>query len=294
MKAGGVTRDNLSINSRAGDTECIGWGGDLAFFAWGDTHIGYLQQSVTEDFRAGIIEQMNALPGLPYPDATDGCVAEPDFVMHCGDFVDGSLNGDEELEIYRQFISRLRFPYHETQGNHDLDSPSRTYMTEKYGGDCHEFLINGVQCISLSAEYDEAEKSTIGAGPLAFLEETLGKVKNDVPVIIFTHSPLREQTNGDEVAEALSGHRIALAIAAHKHRPEFYKWHGINCIDLGHCRNHPIDPEYGRSVTVVRMTGNTVSALPWRWDLRDWDRQQRWGNNPIPESEQRFRMRAEF
>ena len=53
-----------------------------------------------------------------------------------------------------------------------------------------------------------------------------------------------------------------------------------------------IDPEFGRSFTVVRLTEDRIRALPWRWDFRDWDRQQRWGNSAIPEEKQRFRMDA--
>ena len=53
---------------------------------------------------------------------------------------------------------------------------------------------------------------------------------------------------------------------------------GIACIDIGQCRDHPIDAPYGRNFYVVRIAGRSIAAHPWRWDLCDWERGQRWAD----------------
>ena len=57
-----------------------------------------------------------------------------------------------------------------------------------------------------------------------------------------------------------------------------YTWNGTDGIMLGHCRNHPMDPVYARTFVVVRITGNEIAVVPWRWDLAEWARRQGWEN----------------
>ncbi len=269
---------------------------DLTFFAWGDTHFGYQQRFGSSDLRAGIIDQMNALPGWPYPPEIGGLVGEPDFVMHCGDIVtDG---GDAHmLAVYRYFIRNLRYPHYETLGNHDGGDDFMRYFTGKYGGPSHSFDAQGVHCVSVSGAYDEWEKSTIPDEQLAWLESDIDAVADDNPVILFTHSPLKHQSNVDDILSVLSAKRVILNVAAHTHQPDASVVRGIQCVSLGHCRDHPIDAEYGRSFGVIHIKGNTITALPWRWDLQGWEQGRRWGNHgdeAVPATAQRFRIQATF
>ena len=263
---------------------------NLTFFVWGDTHFGYEQNYRENDLRWRIIQQMNHLPGWPYPQELGGCVARPDFVMHCGDIIDGERPGEVELGYYRYYLPELAFPHYEVLGNHDIVAPEFVaYFLDKYAARSYVFEQQGIHCISLSGEYDEREVGRIPAEELRFLGETLGAVGPHAPVILFTHSRLDRLHNGDEVLQVLRGSRVLLIVSAHLHKPAVFSLGGISCIDIGHCRNHPIDPEYGRSFCVVHLDEAYLTALPWRWDLQDWERGQRWADPSS--SAQRFMLR---
>jgi len=251
---------------------------DLTFFAWGDTHFGYEQRFPGDDIRWDIIEQMHHLPGWPYPDHLGGNVAVPAFVVHCGDIVDAGEPAERKLGYYRYFTAKMKLPQHEVLGNHDTSSSADRYFVEKHGATSYSFDSSGVHCVSLSGEYDEREVGTIPPGQLDFLERDLHGLGPDQPVVLFTHSNLEYLTNGAEVLGILRTKRTILVMGAHKHRPRVSSLDGIACIDVGQCRDHPIDPPYGRNFYVVRIAGSTLSAHPWRWDLRDWERGQRWAD----------------
>ena len=251
---------------------------NLTFFAWGDTHFGYEQRFAGDDLRWDIIEQMRHLPGWPYPEHIGGCVATPAFVVHCGDMVDAGEPAERKLHYYRYFSSRMAFPQHEVLGNHDVAPAVTQQFIETHGGTSYSFDSGGVHCVSLSGTYDEREVGTIPPEQIDFLERDLHGLLPEQRVILFTHSNLEATTNGAEVLAILKTKRTILVVSAHRHKPRVFSLDGIACIDVGQCRNHPIDPPYGRNFYVVRLAGGSLCAHPWRWDLRDWERGQRWAD----------------
>lgn len=249
---------------------------DITFFLWADTHFGYDQSFGPADFRWDIIRQMNHLSGWPYPEEVGGCVETPAFVMHCGDIVDGSeKEAARELALSRYFITSLRIPHYETLGNHDTSEAFASYFRSKRPGDSNSFDLNGLHFISLSGEYDADEVAAIPAPQMGFLEKDLDALGTDTPIVLFTHSRLDRVTNGADVVRLLKSKHTILMASGHLHRPSAFAVDGIPGIDIGHCRNHPIDPEWGRSITAVRIKGNTLTAIPWRWDVKDWEKGQR-------------------
>ena len=252
---------------------------NVTFFVWGDTHFGYEQQFAASDFRWGIIEQMNQLPGWPYPPGIDGHVGEPDFIVHLGDVVDGEGRDDLELSYYQYFIRHLRAPHYEVIGNHDESAAFSHYFENRWGGRSYSFDLAGLHCISLYGRFDIYERGEIPQTPLDFLRQDLAKLDRDQPVVLFVHSRLDRLKNGEDVLALLLGHRVLLIASAHIHRPSVFELEGISCLDIGHCRNHPIDTEIGRNFYVVRISEGLLTALPWRWDLGDWERGQRWGSS---------------
>ena len=255
---------------------------ELTFFVWADTHFGYRQHFGRADFRWQIIEQMNLLPGWPYPPEIGGCVAEPQFIMHCGDVVDGSGSSPSELQFFRHFCSRLIWPQYEICGNHDLGKDYQAYFLDKYEtGETrsYSFEAGDWHCLSVDTEYDEDETGRLGEKQLEFIGDDLARLPAGTPVLFFTHTSLNSLKDADPVRELLAPHNVVLAMAGHLHRPAIYRLGKTICVDVGHCRNHPIDPEYGRSFTVVRLSEKHITAIPWRWDLRDWERGQRWTND---------------
>ena len=249
---------------------------DLTFFAWADTHFGYDQRFNTEDLRYNIIDQINNLAGWPYPESIGGNVSNPDFILHCGDILDGEKSADIEMAYYRYFMSRLRVPSYEVLGNHDTAPEFMKHFLAEYKSKSYSFDKKGIHFISLNSVYDEKEAGHVEKDDLDFLKRDIDQAGSDVPIILCVHSRLDRLGNGDDVLKILKDGRVILIISAHIHKPSVFTLDGINCIDIGHCRSHPIDPEYGRSFYVVRISGNSLTAIPWRWDFKDWERGQRW------------------
>ena len=252
---------------------------DLTFYVWADTHYGYQQQSPADDPGGRIITQMNGLPGWPYPEAIGGVVGAAEFVLLCGDAVDGGLGaGEEELAYFRYFTERLHFPQVEVMGNHDLDPVFTRYFRDRYGGLSHSFDRQQVHFICLNSLYDADERGGFGEEDLEFLRRDLEEAGSDAPVVLCVHSRLDRTANGSEVLQILSGYRVILMISAHIHKPAVFQLEGMDCIDVGQCRDHPIDPAYGRMLYVVHVTDTRLTAVPWRWDYGDWERGRRWAD----------------
>ena len=254
---------------------------DLTFFAWGDMHFGYEQKFYADDLRGNIIRQMNELPGWPFPDKIGGMVGEPDFVLACGDMVDTEPDADEqyELDIYKYFCKKLKFKQYEVIGNHDIGKLFYEYFIDKYHGKSYSFEQQDIHFISLNSDYDKYEAGHICEDDLKWLKDDLGQIDDEMKVVIFTHTRIDSLKNTDQLLEVLKKNNVILIVSAHKHKPEVFECGNINCISIGHCRNHPIDPEYGRNFYVIRIQENRIVAVPWRWDVMAWEQGQRWTNS---------------
>jgi len=273
---------------------------DLTLIAWGDTHFGYQQRFYTRDIRYKAIAQMNHLSGWPYPEQIGGCVKPVDFVMHCGDFVDGAAV-TKGLAYYKYFMKFLNIPHYETLGNHEGNPERRAaleYFLEKYKTVSYSFDKKGFHFISLHAGYSASEQATVPDSDLLFLSEDLALVSPETPIVFFSHASIARTANGDQLVSLLEGKRVVLCVSAHHHSPALYQHEGLNCFNIGQCRDHPQDPEFGRSIGVVQIEANTLTAIPWRWDLADWELGQRMGmrsDEPCPRiAGKRFIMKTAF
>ena len=98
---------------------------NLTFFLLGDTHYGLKKN--TAAYNQAIIDEMNVLPGIPYPEAVlTGTVKKPRGVVVVGDLVEHGHEkiGLEEWEEYTRDFGligegRIAFPVYEGFGNHD-------------------------------------------------------------------------------------------------------------------------------------------------------------------------------
>jgi len=250
----------------------------ITFFVWADTHFGYQQRFAVNDFRWRIIEQMNRLPGWPYPPEIGGFVDDPTFVMHCGDVVDGGDRPANELRYCDHFCRHLKWPQYETLGNHDIDPGYLAEFTARHGGRSYSFDLGSWHFLSVDSDYDVHETGKLTPAQMQFVRDDLDQVPASTRTILFTHASLNRLQNADEMRDLLRSRNVTLAVAGHHHRPAVYWFGDTICVDVGHCRDHPIDAEYGRSFTVFRLRANQITAIPWRWDLQDWERGQRWGN----------------
>ena len=265
---------------------------DVTFFVWGDTHFGYQQGFGPDDLRWRIIRQMNQLEGWPYPEFLGGNVARPDFVVHCGDIVDGGGSGDLEFRYFQYYMQRLKVRRYEVLGNHDRASEIRDYFLDRYGARSYAFACRGVHCVSLNMTYEKCATGYVEPEDLDFLDRDFHQVGARTPVVLFLHSRLDRVGNGTDVLRLLRSRRTILVMSAHIHKPAVFDLEGIPCVDVGHCRNHPIDAEYGRNFYVVQIRRDALQAVPWRWDLPGWERGDRWADGPA--TAERFCLRTRF
>lgn len=256
----------------------------LTFFAWTDTHFGYEQKFADYDHRYKAVQQMTRLEGYPFPAEIGGRIENPDFIMHCGDFVTAEKDGQQVLAYYLHTIQQTNLPSFETLGNHETGyADVVAYFEKKHGGRYYSFRRKGLCFLSLYQTFDRSEQvEALDNQQLQWLNRELVGIGPNEPVVLFAHDRPDNLPNADEVDSVLGQANVILMLSGHKHGVGVnsgaspYRWNGRNGIMLGHCRDHPIDPAYARTFVVVRITENEIAVVPWRWDLAEWARRQGW------------------
>ena len=241
-------------------------GGELTFFVWADTHFGYKPRFGDDDLRHRAVRQMRELRGYPYPAQVGGCVGEPAFILHCGDYVDGG-GGEEEVALYLYCMRRIALPSYETLGNHELPNAAAvSYFVEKYRGRYYSFEAGGVRFISLYKPHGIYEEvPPMDAEQLQWLAGQLAEAGPDKPLVIFCHARPENMPNAADLDSVLSKGKVILMFVGHTHLQwseggiNPYDWNGRPCVIVGHVRDHPIDPIYGRTFAVVRITRDQVA-----------------------------------
>lgn len=259
----------------------------LTFFVWADMHFGYEQRFGDEDIRWRALQQMNRLPGWPYPSELGGCVADPPLILVCGDFVNGGSDGERNFAYYQNALRQTDLPSYEALGNHDSQYRNVVdYIVNRHGGRYYSFDCQDVHFVALYQTFDAAERvEALDAEQLAWLEDDLASLGEGAPVVLFSHDAVNKQPNADQIRRVLSNANVILTLSGHTHGREsrggcVRDWDGIPLALTGHVRNHPIDMVYGRVILVVRITASDVTVVPWRWDLAEWASHQGDGGAP--------------
>ena len=244
---------------------------ELTFIVWGDTHFGYEQTFGPGDIRYRAVGQMARLEGYPYPDSVGGCVGRIELILHCGDIADG---GDFQLGQYLHCMRQIDCPSYETLGNHD--KPFEPWFIEKYRQRWYAFDRGGAHFVSLYQPFGALDDVTAMCDEqLSWLAVDLAAVEADTPTIVFTHSKPQHLSNVDALDEVLRAANVILLFCGHTHLqshrvPHRFDWNGRDCITVGHCRNHPIDPIYARTFYVVGLRGSDYHVATWRWNTATW------------------------
>ncbi len=94
----------LAVAASAGRTHADE--GGLTFFGWSDQHV-----AVNGDGQhlLSAIDAMNSLPGTEFPAELGGRVAEPAFVLGCGDITEWPTNAAKNT-YDKTLTRRLKFP----------------------------------------------------------------------------------------------------------------------------------------------------------------------------------------
>ncbi len=173
---------------------------------------------------------------------------QPDFVLYGGDLA--QLGQKEELDLGAQILKSLKAPVKMMVGEHDwyLDMGAR--WRELFGEPMYGFDHKGVHFVVLNSVVEEdfwtaanltpmermktvagldngkQRSFTVGAEGRAWLEKHLEPVKDETPLVVFSHSPLYKlykqwnfwTDDADEVQAILKRFKKVVVIHGHTHQ----------------------------------------------------------------------------
>lgn len=281
----------------------------LTFFVAADPHYGYEAWDSNELQNKAGIDDMNTLPGTPFPRETDGVVQEPEGVLVCGDLTGGGsiLNwtGYWAWGWVDGFITdyevngkgRLIYPVYEGFGNHDVlgDHGSmkdglvvrtgikrrnmlRSTPINKSDNSLHySFDWEGVHFVNLNL-YPGSDGHARNS--LEFLEEDLAEHigNSNRPIILYHHYDLwasdRWWTEEEKEAyyDVIQGYNVIAIFVGHSHRSKNYLWKGFQVF------NAPAVKTRG-TYFVVRVNLEKERIYVWEREPGEWGR--RW-SKPFP------------
>ena len=278
-------------------------GSDVTFFFVADTHYGLSQWGDNEAPNKATIDRMNALPGTPYPEATDlGEVAVPRGVLVGGDLSDSGIwfnwHGYRLLRPHDGFADdygvsgegRVAFPVYEGYGNHDIHNVRRKLVLCKIrqrnrqrndvrlsdNGLHYSWDWAGVHFVNLNlypGGPGDAEDS------LGFLREDLAQKVGDSRrrVVLYQHYNFDpwsrdwwEEAERDAFHEVARDYNVIAIFNGHTHATDHLVWRGIDVYTVGNARDARffvvhITPT---RLVVVERHGDAWGAQ-WSKDLSD-------------------------
>jgi hypothetical protein len=242
-------------------------GTDLTFFVTGDSHLGLWGM---EEPNRRLIEQMNALPGTPYPAAIGGKVDVPRGVLHVGDITDfGTIWGWKDfVRLYglTGHDGLLKYPIFETIGNHDqlplLNITIASAVAARHGG------------LPYSWDWGDVHLVCLGDYPtfvsLRWLARDLATVGHAAPIIIYFHRTLDgflaedwSSLEKEALARAIDGYNVVAIFTGHWHLGGHHVWKGYDVFRPGSPRHD--DHQF----LVVHITDTRLTAALWNWNSKD-------------------------
>lgn len=241
----------------------------LTFFGWSDQHV-----AVDGDGQhlLPVIDAMHSLPGTKFPAEIGGRVAEPAFVLGCGDIAEWPTTAAKST--YDELLTRrLKFPSYDLVGNHDEGgkSPSDTiknWIRTRHGSLSYTFDRHGVHFVMLFSKYDESLNNPaqpVTQETLAFLRNDCAKLAKGTPVVVALHLCFDAITNRDELVDALGDANIVLVLGGHYHKAKVDRYRDINFVQLP----SPA-PNGSHEVTVIRITSDRLLAIPYQYESKTW------------------------
>jgi hypothetical protein len=238
----------------------------VTFFVASDSHFGARRMS---ELNRIVVEQMNALPGTPYPAAIGGVVDEPRGVVFTGDTTDNGLLSEfaEFEEVYGRTgqDGLLRFPVFEAIGNHDVNqtSPIKERVRERHGGINYAWDWADLRMICLDMYPD--------AKTIEWLSGELRRAGRKHPLFLYFHYSLAgpysdfwEDSEKDAFARAIAGYNVLAIFHGHEHHDGHYEWRGHEVFRPGAPRHR------SHAFLVVRVEPRRLSVAVWDWDSKGW------------------------
>ena len=261
-------------------------GMDVTFLVTADTHFGVgvddkdpASTRTVEDAQ-GIekaqlraIRAMNGIAGKPFPKYVGGAVGQPLGLLVAGDLTD--TGHPAEWARFVAYYGRdgtdglLRYPVYETWGNHDKNYAwyVRKRIEERHGHIRYTIDWQDLHIVCLGEAPDDDD--------LAWLEQDLKRVGNDVGLIVYMHYPLQGpySTNnwfgdGDyraRFADTLSKQRVLGIFHGHYHASARYRWRGYDVYNVGSAK-HGYE-----SFATVRVTDDRMVVGSWDYRSNRWE-----------------------
>jgi cytolysin (calcineurin-like family phosphatase) len=221
------------------------------------------------ELNRSMVDQMNHLPGTPYPAEVGGVVDAPRGVLFTGDTTDnGTLEEFAEFEAVYGLSGRdglLRYPVYEAIGNHDLnrESPIKARAIARHGGINYSLDWEDLRVVCLDMYPD--------AATLEWLRRDLARVDRDRPLIPFFHYSIEghysyswEPEEKAAFGDALRGRNVVAIFHGHEHRMGRYVWRGHEVFRPGAPRHS------SHHFLVVRVGPREMSVAAWDFDRRAW------------------------
>ena len=241
----------------------------ITFFVGSDSHFG--APGVDEANRA-MVEQMNALPGTPYPESIGGTVGTPRGVLMTGDLTDnGTLEEFGEFEKLYGLTGKdalLRYPVFEAVGNHDVnsESPIKQRQKTRHGGINYAWDWDDLRLMCLDMYPDDVTRE--------WLLPELKKAGADKPLILFFHYPVLPGNQGwsrawpdedkEAFGQAIDGHNVIAIFHGHMHAPGHYVWRDRPVFRPGAAKSRQ------RFFLVVRVGAEEMSVATWNFETPGW------------------------
>jgi hypothetical protein len=241
----------------------------LTFFGWSDQHV---KTDGDGKHLLPAVDAMNSLPGTKYPAQIGGVVAEPAFVLGCGDITEWPTTAAKNT--YDELLTqRLKFPSYDVIGNHDEggNSPSETikkWIVARHGGLSYAFDRGGVHFVVLFSKFEDSLNNPaqpITREALEYLKKDLSAVPKARPVVVAMHLCFDSITNRDELVGAFGDANVIMVLGGHYHKSRVDRFRDMNFVQL----SSPA-PNGSHEVTVVRITAGRLVAIPYHYERKVW------------------------
>ena len=224
-----------------------GQGGEFTFIAVNDLH--YLDPKCEPWFER-VVQQMKAT------------VPRPEFVLVIGDVCETGTPAQHGA--IRAALNSLGLPFHTVIGNHDWTAPTDREAFDKNfpGSTNYSFVHRGWQFLGMdSSQGQKSSGVSVQAHTLRFLDDTLPKLKPELPTVLFTHFPFGVLTpyrvvNADAVLERFKDMNLVSVFNGHFHGFT-ERQRGSTVITTNKCcafarSNHDRTPEKGYFVCTAK------------------------------------------
>jgi predicted phosphodiesterase len=244
----------------------------VTFFVAADTHLGVegIRERNLRQIRA-----MNALPGKPWPGASEGALDPPRSVVLAGDLTDHGTKGElaafEELYGTEASSGSLRWQVSSFCGNHDRYVPAwylglkpvHAMVRRRYGGLRYSWDWDDVHLVALG-EYPDADTCD-------WLAKDLARTGSQRPVILFLHysilGPYSDWWSPGEkeaFARVIQPFNVAAIFHGHYHNSGHYRWAGHQVYNVGSPRHSM------HSFCAVHVNDRRLSVASYNWGRGAW------------------------